>query len=165
MSAGPEVKVIDVVGEGWVMCQMQNVQGDIFYMSVETNEVSLYPPGSPPAPPLPEGCIPRSGPASGMVTNAAPVVRAYSHAQTATSTDEVIGSSLDTRHRLVQRQARVANPTRSAQQPAYPTRCARSAQYVHCTPASAYQYAQPVCRDRRMVSGYEVLNQQVLVDY
>lgn len=55
-----DVKIIDVVGEGWVMCQRQNVQGDIFYMNMETNEVSLNPPshGSPPAPPLPLGTKP-----------------------------------------------------------------------------------------------------------
>lgn len=55
MTSSPDVKVIDSIGEGWVMCQMQNVQGDIFYMSTETNEVALHPPGSPPAPPLPKG--------------------------------------------------------------------------------------------------------------
>jgi len=55
MDSSPDVKVIDSIGEGWVICQMQNVQGDIFYMSVETNEVALHPPGSPPAPPLPKG--------------------------------------------------------------------------------------------------------------
>lgn len=54
-------KVIDVVGEGWVMCQRQNVAGDIFYMNMKTNEVSLDPPAhnSPPAPPLPQGTLTR----------------------------------------------------------------------------------------------------------
>lgn len=55
------IKVIDdAVGEGWVMCQRQNVQGDMFFMNTLTNEVSLNPPshGSPPAPPLPQGTKP-----------------------------------------------------------------------------------------------------------
>jgi len=59
--ADADVKVIDVVGEGWVMCQRQNVSGDIFYMNMKTNEVSLDPPAplSPPAPPLPQGTLTR----------------------------------------------------------------------------------------------------------
>jgi len=56
-----DVKVIDVVGEGWVMCQRQDVSGEIFYMNMKTNEVSQDPPApcSPPAPPLPQGTVTR----------------------------------------------------------------------------------------------------------
>jgi len=52
MPSSADVKVIDALGDGWVMCQRQNVAGDIFYMNVNTHEVSTDPPagGSPPAP-------------------------------------------------------------------------------------------------------------------
>jgi len=57
------------------MCQRQNVQGDIFYMNMKTNEVSLDPPAntcSPPAPPLPQGTLTR--PSYNARTPAVPVV-------------------------------------------------------------------------------------------
>jgi len=61
MPSSADVKVIEALGDGWVMCQRQNVAGDIFYMNVNTHEVSTDPPagGSPPAPPLPRGMLTR----------------------------------------------------------------------------------------------------------
>lgn len=172
MSSNADVKVIDVIGEGWVVCQMQNVQGDIFYMSVETNEVSLHPPGSPPAPPLPQGTSTRAS--NGMTTPSAP--RAHSFVQPAAAYDlEPAAASVEVRPASVRR---VVYPSRSSQSTAYPSRSSQSTAYPAQQAVKYLQpvkYAQPIYpyqygnSDRRLrLPGYEVLcnpDHQILAGY
>lgn len=40
----PETSVLEDLGSGWVLCQKQNISGDIFFFNCETNEVSVNPP-------------------------------------------------------------------------------------------------------------------------
>lgn len=172
-SSSSDVKVIDVIGDGWVMCQMQNVQGDIFYMSVETNEVSLHPPGSPPAPPLPKGCLTRPM-SHGALTPSAPVHRrdrdtmAYSYAQTL-STEDPTAPSIEVRPVSVlrSRPATVVYPKRSTQPTSYST-----SQAIKYSDKLAYNdhisvsYGQPAYNDNVSVNYVQsVCNDNVSVTY
>lgn len=44
MPLEPDNTVLEELGSGWVLCQKQNIQGDIFFFNCETHEVSESPP-------------------------------------------------------------------------------------------------------------------------